>query len=76
MLFRSLILSLGYLPRSLLIAAVNAFPFLMLVRDPYGFLQAAFLWTALYFALAAYVNTFLLRRVLAPYLTDENTEEE
>ena len=31
---------------------------------------------ALYFALAAYVNTFLLRRVLAPYLTDENTEEE
>ena len=72
----ALILSLGYLPRSLLIAAVNAFPFLMLVRDPYGFLQAAFLWTALYFALAAYVNTFLLRRVLAPYLTDENTEEE
>ena len=72
----ALILSLGYLPRSLLIAAVNVFPFLMLVRDPYGFLQAAFLWTALYFALAAYVNTFLLRRVLAPYLTDENTEEE
>ena len=66
----ALILSLGYLPRSLLIAAVNTFPFLTLVRDPYGFLQAAFLWTALY------VNTFLLRRVLAPYLTDENTEEE
>ena len=39
----ALILSLGYLPRSLLIAAVNVFPFLMLVRDPYGFLQAAFL---------------------------------
>lgn len=72
----ALILGLGYLPRSLLIAAFNLFPFVLMLADFYLFLQAAFLWTALYFSLAAYVNTFLLKRVLAPYLTDGDPEEE
>lgn len=72
----SLILGLGYLPRSLLITAFNIFPFALMLADFYLFLQAAFLWTALYFSLAAYVNTFLLKRVLAPYLTGGDLEEE
>lgn len=72
----ALILGVGYLPRSLLITAVNVFPFALLLADFYLFLQAAFLWTALYFSLAAYVNTFLLRGVFAPYLTNEDNEEE
>lgn len=71
----ALILSLGYLPRSLLITAVNVFPFVLMLADFYLFLQAAFLWTVLYFSLAAYVNTFLLKGVFAPYLTDDNEEE-
>lgn len=72
----ALILGLGYLPRSLLITAVNVFPFVLMLADFYLFLQAAFLWTVLYFSLAAYVNTFLLKGVFAPYLTDEDNEEE
>ena len=72
----ALILGLGYLPRSLLITAFNIFPFVLLLLDLYRFLQAAFLWTVVYFALAAYVNTFLLKGVLAPYLTGEDDEEE
>lgn len=72
----ALILSLGYLPRSLLITVVNVVPFILMLTDFYLFLQAAFLWTVLYFSLAAYVNTFLLRGVFAPYLTDEDNEEE
>lgn len=71
----ALILSLGYLPRSLLIAAVNVFPFVLMLADFYLFLQAAFLWTVLYFSLAAYVDTFLLKGIFAPYLTDDNEEE-
>ena len=71
----ALILSLGYLPRSLLITAVNVFPFVLMLADFYLFFQAAFLWTVLYFSLAAYVNTFLLKGVFAPYLTDDNEEE-
>lgn len=72
----ALILGLGYLPRSLLITVVNVVPFILMLTDFYLFLQAAFLWTVLYFSLAAYVNTFLLRGVFAPYLTDEDNEEE
>lgn len=71
----ALILSLGYLPRSLLIAVVNVVPFILMLTDFYLFLQAAFLWTVLYFSMAAYVNTFLLKGVFAPYLTDDNEEE-
>lgn len=72
----ALILGLGYLPRSLLITAVNVFPFVLMLADFYLFLQSAFLWTVLYFSLAAYVNTFLLKGVFAPYLADEDNEEE
>lgn len=72
----ALILSLGYLPRSLLITAFNLFPFVLMLTDFYLFMQAAFLWTVLYFSLAAYVNTFLLKGVLAPYLTNQDDEEE
>lgn len=72
----ALILGLGYLPRSLLIAALNIFPFVLMLMDFYLFLQAAFLWTVLYFSLAAYVDTILLKGVFAPYLTDEDDKEE
>lgn len=70
----ALILSLGYLPRSVVIAALNVFPFVLMVLDFYTFLQTAFLWVALYFSTAAYLNTLLLKKVFAPYL-GENEEE-
>lgn len=72
----ALILGLGYLPRSVLIAALNVFPFALMLLDFYLFLQAGFLWAALYFSLAAYVNTFLLRGVFAPYLAEEDNKED
>ena len=70
----ALILSLGYLPRSVVIAGLNVFPFALMVLNFYTFLQAAFLWAALYFSAAAYLNTVLLQKVFAPYLneTEEN----
>lgn len=67
----ALVLSLGYLPRSLLITGLNIFPFVLLMTDLYVFLQAAFIWAALYFAAAACLNCRLLRKVFAPYLTDK-----
>lgn len=69
----AIILSLGYLPRSVLIAGLNLLPFLMMLLDFYSFLQIGFLWAALYFSAAAYANAFLLKRVFAPYMTEENT---
>lgn len=70
----ALILSLGYLPRSVLIAALNVFPFVWMLLDFYTFLQAGFIWAALYFSTAAYANTLLLKKVFAPYMTE--LEEE
>lgn len=72
----ALILSLGYLPRSVVIAALNVFPFVLMVLDFYAFLQAAFLWVALYFSTAAYLNTFLLKKVFAPYLGESEEEDQ
>lgn len=70
----ALLLSIGYLPRSLIIAVINCLPLILLLADPYTFLQAAFLWVFLYYAGAAYINTRLLNKVFAPYLT-QDTEE-
>lgn len=72
----ALILSLGYLPRSVLVAALNVFPFALMLLDFYSFLQAGFFWVALYFSAAAYGNTFLLKKVFAPYLKSEENKEE
>lgn len=64
----ALFLSLGYLPRSLLIAAVNVFPMALALLDLYLFLQAGFLWIFLYFSAAAYLNSLLLKKVFARYM--------
>lgn len=67
----ALALSLGHLPRSVLITALNIFPFLLFLTNLYTFLQAAFIWAAIYFAAAAYLNSWLLKKVFAPYLEKE-----
>lgn len=67
----SLLLSIGYLPRSLAIGALNVFPFFLLAADFYTFLKVSFLWGALWFAAAAYANCRILKKVFAPYLKDE-----
>lgn len=75
----ALALSLAHLPRSLLITGFGCFPFLILLFDLYRFFQMGFLWAVIYFALAAYVNSILLKKVFAPYWPkqpDEGPEEE
>lgn len=72
----ALILSLGYLPRSILVAVINLFPFGLLLFDFYLFLNTAFLWALIYFAAAAYLNSVILKKVFAPYLPEEEPIEE
>lgn len=67
-LANALMLSIGYLPRTLLLAVFNAGPFILLLVNPLLFLQVGFLWLALYFSAAAYLNALLLRKVFAPYM--------
>lgn len=68
MLKNAVLLSIAYLPRSILATVLNALPFFVLIFDLYLFLQIGFLWIALYFSAAAYLNTLLLKKVFAPYL--------
>lgn len=70
------ILSLGYLPRSLCIAVVNSLPVLLLLFYPMLFLRIGIFWFFAYFSAAAYLNTFLLRAVFAPYRPKEDDDKE
>lgn len=69
----ALLLGLGYLPRTLIVSALNIFPWAMLILNLYAFLHMGFAWVFLYFSAAAYCNSQLLKRVFAPYL---DTKEE
>ena len=69
-----LILSLGFLPRTLMITVLNVFPFALLLLNPYMFLKTGFFWVFFYFAIAAYLNAKLLEKVFAPYR--EEKEEQ
>ena len=66
-----LLLGLGYLPRSLIMAALNLFPGAMLLIMPQAFLGLGILWFSLWFAGAAYINCLLLKKVFAPYFEKE-----
>lgn len=67
----ALLLSVGYLPRSVAVVALNVFPFGLLLVDLILFLQTGILWLTVYFAAAAYLNALLLKKVFAPYLPKE-----
>lgn len=71
----ALILSLGYLPRSLLMTVLNILPAALLLTFDLLFLYAAFLWVALYFSTAAYFNALLLKKVFLPYWNEEEEKE-
>lgn len=67
----ALILSIGNLPRTLCIVAVDLLPWLLWLLEYELFLKVSFLWVALYFAAAAYFNANLLRKVFAPLIKAE-----
>lgn len=71
----ALILSLGYLPRSLVMGALNVFPFVILLSNMMFFMEASFFWVFLYFSAAAYFNTLLLKKVFKPYWSEEEDAE-
>lgn len=71
----ALILSLGYLPRSLCIALLNLLPFIILLLHPFGFFCAGAIWITLYFAVTAYLNTRILKKVFSPFIPDISQNE-
>ena len=69
----ALILSMAYLPRTILIAALNVLPWAVLLVNPYLFWRVVPLWLTFYFSGSASIGVRLLRKVFAPYM---NPEEE
>ena len=63
----ALILSISRLPRSLCVLAINLVPLMVWFINAELFIQVSFLWVALYFAAAAYMNTGILWHVFKPY---------
>ncbi len=63
----ALILSVSQLPRTVLILLINLMPAIVFFINFQLFVQISFLWIALYFAAAAYMNTGLLWHVFKPY---------
>lgn len=60
----ALLLAVANLPRTLIIAVINCFPWVLLIVNLYAFIQLSFLWFALYFSAAAYFNSRVLMNVL------------
>lgn len=66
----AVMLSLGHLPVSAAILAINCFPLGLYLFAPWLLAQTMFLFLALYFSAAAFLNSLLLRRIMAPFLPE------
>ena len=71
----ALILSLSNLPRTILVCILNLLPWGLLLLKAELFLKVSFLWFALYFSAAAYMNAAILWKVFKPYYPAEETAE-
>ena len=68
--------SIAYFPRSLLMTVLNILPIVVFLLSLYFFMTAALVWTFFYFSCIAYINTFILKKIFAPYLEESEPEEE
>lgn len=74
-LSNSLLMGIGYLPQSLVILVINWLPVIVTIASPSLSLWATWLWTFLYFSLAAWTDTKLAHKAFAPYLPWENQDK-
>ena len=75
-LSNALLLSLGYFPRSLLMAVLNAVPVAVALLLPAYFLAGGIVWLGLWFALAASLNWRLLKKPLERLMAASEVQEQ
>ncbi len=71
----ALLLSVMYLPVSVVIVFINAIPALVWMLFPPFFNRTLFLWVALSGGVIAYVNGKMLRRIFERHITDQPEEQ-
>ena len=69
-------LTVVHLPTTAVITFVNCFPLLLLYFKTDIFLRLLAVWTLFGFALLAYLNAFLIKKVFRVHLPKTETEEE
>lgn len=70
-LLNALLLSISHLPRALAVAVINLLPAALWIINFDLFTKISFLWLALYYAAAAYMNASILYPVFKPYMKPE-----
>lgn len=71
----ALLLAIANLPRTMVVATVNCFPWALMLVNFYAFIQLSFLWLVLYFAAAAYFNSRVLMKVFQSLQEDISSGE-
>lgn len=71
----AVILTLGYLPRSILMAIIHLLPAVLYLCNPYAFFRSTALLILMYFGVSAYLCTKILRKVFDP-LREKSMQEE
>ena len=71
----ALLLSIGYLPRTIIIVVFNVLPFVMFLSDLYMFFYCAMIWVMIYFSAAAYLNANILRKAFARFYPEEAPQQ-
>ena len=72
----ALLLSLGYFPRSLLMAVINAVPMALALLLPWYFLAGGIVWLGIWFSLAASINWRLLKKPLERLIDSSEAQEQ
>lgn len=72
----ALLLSLGYVPRSLLMAVINAVPVAVALLLPVYFVAGGIVWLGIWFSLAASINWRLLKKPLARLIASSEVQEQ
>ena len=68
--------AIGYLPRSLVMAALNLLPWVVFLFQTTLWFQMGFIWAVIWFALAAYVNMRLIRKPFKKLMGIEDVPAE
>ena len=63
-----------HLPTSLLMAAINLLPVVLMLFAPADFLRWSILWIGLWFSLVAYLNGKLLLKIWSKHIPDRDVE--
>ena len=67
----AVLLSVGYLPRTILMAVIHLLPVILFAVSSAAFYSVSILWLLLLSAVTYYTDLWLMQKPFAPFLTDE-----